>query len=401
MSKKIRILRILNRLNLGGPTYNASFLTKFISKKYKTILISGKKLKSEKSSKFIVDKIGVKIKVIDNFERNISLVNDIKVIFTIIKIIKKFKPHIIHTHASKAGFIGRIAGIICGTQIMIHTFHGHIFHSYFGKTKAYLFILIERLLAFKTNKIIALSNKQKKELTETFKIDKKQKFKIINLGFDISKFNKKKKNSIYLKKLNLKNHKSICAVGRLTSIKNLEYFIDIAHELIIKKKINIKIIIVGDGEQKKDLINYALNLGLKACEYKNTTINKNYDIVFTSWINDIENLYSIVDIVCNTSLNEGTPLSLLEAMAAKKTVISTNVGGIPDIIKNGFNGYCFNINEKNKMINKIKFLLKNNYKRNQIGLNGFNFVKKNFSYQNLIKNMEIIYENEIKKLPKN
>ena len=146
MSKKIKILRVLNRLNLGGPTYNVSYLTKFISPKYETLLISGKKLKTESSSRFIVNNIGVKIKTINNFKREVSLLNDFKVLVKLIKIIKKYKPKIIHTHASKAGFLGRIAGIFCGTKIMFHTYHGHVFHSYFGFFKTKIYIIIEKLL---------------------------------------------------------------------------------------------------------------------------------------------------------------------------------------------------------------------------------------------------------------
>ena len=157
---------------------------------------------------------------------------------------------------------------------------------------------------------------------------------------------------------------------------------------------------MGDGERKKDLIKYSKIKRLRTVEFKNKTLGANFDVVFTSWIKKIENLYPALDIVCNTSLNEGTPLSLLESMAAKKPVIGTNVGGVRDIIKNDFNGYCFNIKNKNKMINKIDNLLNNKKERVRLGNNGYNFVKKNHSYLSLVNNTEKIYSHELKKYQK-
>ena len=398
MSKKIKILRVLNRLNLGGPTYNVSYLTKFISPKYETLLISGKKLKTESSSRFIVNNIGVKIKTINNFKREVSLLNDFKVLVKLIKIIKKYKPKIIHTHASKAGFLGRIAGIFCGTKIMFHTYHGHVFHSYFGFFKTKVYILIEKLLSLKTNKLIVLSKSQKKELCEGFKISESKKFKIINLGFDIKRFHiSRNYSSKFIKKFKIGDHKTICAVGRLTQIKNIKYLLDITSILINKKKIKVKLIIVGDGDQKNELFTYSKKLKLNTINLKNSKIDKNYDVIFTSWIKKIEYVYPSIDLVCNTSLNEGTPLSLLEAMASKRPVISSDVGGVKDIIKNGYNGYCFNIKDKNKMIKKIKALLNNKKERIRLGNNGYKFVKNNYTYQKLVNDMQKLYESEIKK----
>jgi len=120
-------------------------------------------------------------------------------------------------------------------------------------------------------------------------------------------------------------------------------------------------------------------------------------VIFTSWIKKIEYVYPSIDLVCNTSLNEGTPLSLLEAMASKRPVISSDVGGVKDIIKNGYNGYCFNIKDKNKMIKKIKALLNNKKERIRLGNNGYKFVKNNYTYQKLVNDMQKLYESEIKK----
>ena len=396
MGKKIRVLRILNRLNLGGPTYNAVYLTKYISKKFTTRLVAGVETKSETSSKFILKNNSVNFIQISNMSRKISFFNDLISFFKLISIINKFKPHIIHTHAAKSGFLGRIAGIIMQTPIIIHTFHGHVFHSYFNQVVTKLFILIEKILAFKSNKIIVLSNLQKNELVYKYNICNEDKIKIVNLGINIDTFSKKKnqKKQLFLKKYNLKNTILIGIIGRLTKIKNHKLFIDIAYELLNSNKKNIKFFIIGDGEEKNNLVYYCKKLNLITNLNKKTK-TQNVNIFFTSWIKRIDQVYPALDIVINTSYNEGTPLSIIEAMASKKTVVATNVGGVGDLITDGYNGFLFNLKEKKKIVKKINYLIKNKKLRKTIGENSFNSIKKKYSYKLLVNNIENLYNAEI------
>ena len=190
MKKKIRILTILNRFNLGGPTYNVIFLSKFLSSKFETKLIAGYKMNSEESSIYLLRKYKIKFEQIKKLGRNISLINDIISFFQIIKYIKKYKPHIIHTHAAKSGFLGRCAAFFLNVPIVFHTFHGHVFHSYFNKFITNFFILLEKILASKTTKIIAISNSQKKELVKNFKIASSKKIETIKLGIDFQQIKK-------------------------------------------------------------------------------------------------------------------------------------------------------------------------------------------------------------------
>ena len=140
--KKIKILRILNRLNLGGPTYNVVFLTKLLSNKFETLLVAGSKMKDEESSEFILKKYNLDHVNISSMSRNINFFSDIISFFQIIKIILKYKPNIVHTHAAKSGFLGRIACLFFPKIIVFHTYHGHVFHSYFNKFISNIFVLI-------------------------------------------------------------------------------------------------------------------------------------------------------------------------------------------------------------------------------------------------------------------
>ena len=221
--KKIKVLRIINRFNLGGPTFNAAYLTKYLEGDFETLLVGGVKYDEEESSEFILEKLGITPVVIPEMKRSISFKEDRIAYQKIIKIIEEFKPDIVHTHASKAGALGRLAASKCKVPVVIHTFHGHVFHSYFGSLKTLFYKTIERWLAKKSTKIVAISDIQKKELWEDHGICKKDKITVVPLGFDLDKFQKnteEKRKSFRLKYKISDDEVSIGIVGRLVLIKN-------------------------------------------------------------------------------------------------------------------------------------------------------------------------------------
>jgi glycosyltransferase involved in cell wall biosynthesis len=327
-----KILRIINRFNLGGPVNNALFLTKNLSDAYETKLIGGVHTEEEVSAEFLFQEQNVPYEIIPEMSRSISLFSDVTAYKKIKSIIKEFKPDIVHTHASKAGFIGRLAAYRCKTPVIIHTFHGHVFHSYFGYLKTLIFLTIERYLARKSTKIIAISQKQKTELTETYKIEKESKFEIIPLGFDLTRFtsHQEEKRKVFRSKYQLKDDAiAISIIGRLVPIKNHHLFIEAIAKLKEQSSQNIKAFIVGDGQIKNELIAYATSLGL-SCSEKDAS----GDIVFTSWIKETEEVYAGSDIIALTSKNEGTPVTLIESQAALKPIVTTDAGGTRDILIN-------------------------------------------------------------------
>jgi len=317
-----RILRIVNRFNLGGPTFNSAYLTKYLSPEYKTLLIGGKHTDSEESSDHILNELDVSFLKIEEMSREVSLQNDYKAYKKIKEIIAEFKPDIVHTHASKAGLLGRLAARKMGVKVIVHTFHGHVFHSYFGKLKTEIFRNLEKFLAKRTDKIIAISNIQKQELSEKYKIAKPNKFEVIPLGFDLSKYqeNTTQNRKIFRDKFQINDDTiAISIVGRLVPIKNHKLFIDAINQLLKKSDKEIKAFIVGGGELFDELKEYVASLNLQN------------EIIFTSWIKETELVYAGSDIIALTSLNEGTPVSLIEAQASGLPIVSTNVGGVSDI----------------------------------------------------------------------
>ncbi|HCQ30066.1 MAG TPA: hypothetical protein DIU39_07255 [Flavobacteriales bacterium] len=387
-----KILRIINRFNLGGPTYNAAYLTRYLSDDFQTLLIGGAKDESEESSTHILEQLGVDYTIIPELRREINFKNDRIAYRKIIALIKEFKPDIVHTHASKAGAIGRLAAAKMNVPVIVHTFHGHVFHSYFSKPKTYFYKSVERYLAKKSTKIIAISQKQKNELACVHNIASPDKFEVIPLGFDLTKFttDKERKRKEFRDKYGLKDNQiAVGIIGRLVPIKNHELFLQAAEE-IAKKNKNVMFFIVGGGELYEDLVNAAKNKGLNVAVPSHDFSNKS--LIFTSWIKDVDDVLAGLDIVALTSLNEGTPVSLIEAQAASKPIVSTNVGGIADIVPPGSNAVLLNdvsnpsqfISNLNEMILRVSKNIVNTEELAQ-------FAFQQFHYTRLVDDMENLY----------
>lgn len=387
-----KVLRILNRFNIGGPTYNATYLTKYLSPEYSTKLIAGKKLDSEESSEQILNDHKIDYVILDDMNRSINLKKDLRTFFKIKKIIKEFKPDIVHTHASKSGALGRLAAISMQVPIIVHTFHGHVFHSYFGKFKTKIYILIEKFLASKSSAIIAISKLQKKELTKDFKICDANKVSVIPLGFDLKRFqiNQESNRNAFRNEFNLSNDEiAIGIVGRLTAIKNHRLFLKSAKELTLKTSKNIKFFVIGDGEDREELFRLCNKLNL-SYEYIDPQ-NHSATVYFTSWRRDMECIYSGLDIVALSSLNEGTPVTLIEAQAANKPIVSTNVGGVLDIVLED-NTALIAKNTVEDFSRKLLILTEDFELRCKMGSLGYNHVKNLFGYERLVYDMKKLYK---------
>ena len=387
-----KILRIINRFNLGGPTYNAAYLTKYLEPDYETLLIGGQHDESEKSSMHILDNLGLKPIIIPEMQRSLNPYKDQIAFKKIQNIIKEFKPDIVHTHAAKAGALGRRAAYKMGVNQIYHTFHGHVFHSYFGNFKTRIFKEIEKNLAKKSTKIIAISEIQKSELSKIHKICPENKIEVIPLGFDLERFNtdKDSKRKEFRKKWNLKeNEIAIGIIGRLVPIKNHKFFIDAIQEVLKNSKVPIRAFIVGDGEEKQNIINYIKN--------KNLDFSLNYNpatFQLTSWIKEIDSLNSGMDIICLTSLNEGTPVSLIEAQASGKPIVSTKTGGIENIVLENKTALLSEKNDLHNFSKNLLSLVNDSNKRKLFSKFGLE-KSKDFHYSQLINNMKNLYERKL------
>ena len=390
--KKIKVLRIINRFNLGGPTYNAAYLTKYLEPEFETLLVGGVKYEEEGSSEFILEKLGIEPIVIPEMQRSISFKEDRKAYQKIKQIIKEFQPDIVHTHASKAGTLGRLAAFSCKVPVVVHTFHGHVFHSYFGKAKTIFYKLIERRLAKKSSKIIAISDIQKKELCEEHKICKAAKIKVIPLGFDLDRFQENiegKRKSFRTKYKIEADEIAIGIIGRLVPIKNHSLFIHAIKALKNKTTKKIRVFIIGDGEDNEQLIELIKRIHL---DYVVWGVNQNAaTITFTSWIKEVDWANAGLDIVALSSLNEGTPVSLIEAQASNKPIVTTNVGGVENIVFKNETALITDSNNLEQFAAALLSLVENDELRARMGKKGWDFVKKGFHYSRLSEDVKGLY----------
>lgn len=390
--KKIRVLRIINRFNLGGPTYNVAYLSKYLSENFETMLVGGEKDETEASSDFIVSSLELNPVIIGEMKREINLVDDYASYKKIKQIIREFKPDIVHTHAAKSGTIGRLAAKHCGVKVIVHTFHGHVFHSYFGKLKTTFYKSIERYLAKKSSSIIAISDIQKDELTNIHKICHPDKVSIVPLGFDLSKFqeNQESKRAAFRKQYNVDEDEIVISIiGRLVPIKNHNLFLEALKIVSEKTSKKIRGFIIGDGESRLDIEAKAENLKIPFVGPEESTEKKL--LTFTSWIKDIDIALAGSDIIALTSFNEGTPVSLIEAQAANKPIVTTNVGGIENVIIPNKTGLLSNSNSASEIAELLLNLTENPDIRAEMSQRGWSHVKEKYHYTRLVSDVEKLY----------
>ena len=388
-----KVLRIINRFNIGGPTYNAAYLSAYLPPEYETMLLAGSLDEGEESSEHVLDELGLKPVFIKEMKREISPIDDIAAYRKIKEIIKEFKPDIVHTHASKAGTLGRLAAASCGVKVIVHTFHGHVFHSYFGKVKTEFYKNIERYLAKKSSKIIAISNRQKEELTIEHKICNPDKVVVVPLGFDLDRFqqNQQEKRAVFRNYYNLADDEiAIGIIGRLVPVKGHALFLESLKNVLDSTNKKVRAFIIGDGDDRAIVEAKATALGIMFTNEHSPAAKA--PLTFTSWIKDIDGALAGLDIVALTSLNEGTPVSLIEAQAANKPIVTTNVGGIRNVVLENETSFLIESRDAEVFGAKLQLLAEDDALRLKMGARGWEHVKDTFHYKRLVTDIDALYK---------
>ena len=393
-----KVLRILNRINVGGPVLNVAYLSKFLKPEFETRILVGNIEQGEGDGSYILDGLDLPFEKVPNMNRSLNPIRDFKALLYIIKAINKFQPDIVHTHAAKAGALGRFACLFTKKRptVILHTYHGNVFDGYFSPLKTKIFLFIERSLAKISSGIVSISNLQKQELVHKYGIADDNKINVIPLGFELDKF----QQSVPEKRMRARSEYFVdddtvllVITGRLTEIKNHILFLDIIANCKKLTPLKFKSLLVGDGELYETLKSHAQALGLSVQEH--TSKDGNYDVLFTSWRRDIDYINAGSDIAVLTSTNEGTPVSIIEAMAGGKAVITTNVGGVQDFIQNEVNGIVSS-SDINEFSNKLVKLIADREFRRTLGDNAVSTAFKLFSYERLLSDMRSYYSKLLK-----
>jgi len=395
---RIRVVRIIDRLNVGGPAKHVTWLTAGLDPgRFETTLITGVVPESEGDMSYFARAAGVEPIVIEEMGRELSL-GDVVVIFKILRELFRLKPHIVHTHKAKAGAVGRVAATIykwltpAALRLrprelgVVHTYHGHVFHSYYGAAKTRLFIAIERALArFCADRIVAISERQRDEICRSFKVGRFEQFTVIPLGIDFDEIDSRRGR--------LRREIGVGAddvlvgvVGRLCEVKNHAMLIESAAKM---KAAGTAFVIVGDGHLRPELEAQARAAGLDG------------SVIFTGFRSDAASLYADFDIAALTSLNEGTPLALIEAMGCGCAAASTEVGGVADLMgrrretQDGFtvwdHGVTAPSRDVNAFTNGLTYLIERPGLRREMGERGRAFVSSRLSKGRLVGDIENLY----------
>lgn len=321
----IRVVRLIARLNVGGPAIHVSLLTERLRDlNYETTLICGTVAPDEGDMTYFAREHGVEPVIIAELGRELHPIRDLVTLWKVYQKLRDLKPHIVHTHTAKAGFVGRVAARLAGVPVIVHTFHGHVFESYFSRLTTNVFIDLERIVARFSDTIITLTESLRRDLADKYRVAKKGKITVLPLGLDLTPFRQiPRRSGLFRRKYGLSASTPLLAiVGRLVPIKNHSLFLKAA--LLVRKRFpTAMFVIIGDGELRSTLEQQVMGLGLKDA------------VIFGGWYKELAPVYSDLDVLVMSSLNEGTPVSVIEALASGCPVVSTNVGGTADLLEHG------------------------------------------------------------------
>lgn len=411
----MKIVRVIARLNVGGPARHVVWLTHGLQDaEYESLLVAGTVPPSEEDMSYFAAQLGVAPVLIPEMSRELSA-KDALAIWKLYRLCIRERPDIIHTHTAKAGTVGRVAGLLyCWLTPwtllgrpracrFVHTYHGHIFHSYYGPLKTRLFLLIERILArLVTDRIVVLSEQQRREINEDFRVGRAGQISVVPLGLDLTAFSQwKQRGQSFRDEFGVgANEILIGIIGRLTEIKDHEFFLRVVADFKARfssdSSVPVRFIVIGDGPLRNTLEQQAASLGLSE------------DVIFTGSRKDPENFYPALDIVALSSRNEGTPLTLIEAMANARPVISTAVGGVVDLLgvpTSGEAGEQFTLCERGIRVPPeaasafaagLAKLVADATLRHEIGERGLQFVTGYYSMDRLLRDIRSLYADLLK-----
>src|SRR5215203_2676834 len=407
--RRTRVVRIIARLNVGGPAKHVVWLTSGLQEAgFDSLLVAGKVPEGEDDMSYFAAETGVTPRYIPEMSREISL-NDAVTVWKLYKLFLRERPDIVHTHTAKAGTVGRFAGFLYrwltpGTLVgkprqckFVHTYHGHVFHSYYGRGRTRLFVMIERLLArLVTDRLIVISKQQSVEIGEKFRVGRSGQIKIIPLGLDLGLFAEHaSRRTKFRHELCVPDHTILIGiVGRLTEIKNHQMFLNVAARLkeidpACRRQGAVRFIVIGDGSLRDSLEAQRQSLGLDK------------DVIFVGGRRDPEYFYPALDVVALTSRNEGTPLTLIEAMANARPVVATNVGGVVDllgeVVEDGPYQVCRRgigvpAGDEEAFVGALSRIIRDRSLRQELGERGLEFVEINYSKERLVEDIKFLYE---------
>jgi glycosyltransferase involved in cell wall biosynthesis len=384
-----RVARIITRLNIGGPSIQAINLSRDLRDRgFDTCLIHGRLGDGEGDMTTLLPIVTGETLYIDDLVRSVAPLRDLRALWRIYRALRRWRPHIVHTHMAKAGSLGRLAAHaynLIGTGSrrarMVHTYHGHVFEGYFGSPSTRLFLAIERFLARRTDALIAISSQVRNDLLQTYGVATERQIHTIPLGFNLDRLlaigdaqRREARAALEVPEGSI----VVGTVGRLTAIKQHSLFLDMAGRLA-RRSDKYLFLVAGDGELRA-----ALESQAGKHEIRGRTR-------FLGWRGDLDTIYGATDVFVLTSRNEGTPVALIEAMAAGVASVSTDVGGVRDVINSPELGALVPFGDTEMLANAVSALADAPSRREEIGRAARASVSQRFHAKRLINDIERLY----------
>jgi glycosyltransferase involved in cell wall biosynthesis len=387
----VRVLRVITRLNIGGPSIQAIALSDRLSARgFETELVYGRLGAGEGDMRYLFAP-GLRTRYLSSLRRPVAPLHDPVALARLIDIMRDVRPHIVHTHMAKAGTVGRLAAAAYNATVgrgnrarIVHTYHGHVLEGYFDSRTAKFFTAAERQLAKFSDAIVAISPQIRDELLTDFRIGRADQYRVIPLGFDLTALAAIDGAARHHARVTLDvpaEAHVVSTVGRLTAIKQHDLFLEAA-ALVAQRDPQALFLIVGDGDLRGDLERTAARLGLTP------------RVRFLGWRRDLATVYGATDVFMLTSRNEGTPVALIESLAAGVPGVSTDVGGVGDVIDDiheGAIGLLAPSGDARTLADHTLSLLANPDERRRMGESGRRSVTARYTLHRLVANVERLY----------
>jgi glycosyltransferase involved in cell wall biosynthesis len=379
VSARVRVLRVIARLNVGGPALHATLLTERLDPdRYDSLLVTGEEDPSEGNYLALHGRRLERLVPLSALGREINGPRDATALVALVRLMRRERPMIVHTHTAKAGALGRLAAWLAGVPVVVHTYHGHVFRGYFSPAKTRFFVAVERWLARRTDRLLSVSPQVRRELLE-LGIGTPEQLVVLPLGLDLDPFLNGGAGGVLRRELGIEPAAPVVTiVARLVNIKAHEVFFEAA-SIVSARRPDARFVVVGDGERRAELEALVERLALGRA------------VRFLGWRGDLPAIYRDADVVALTSRNEGSPVSLIEAMAAGRPVVATRVGGVPDLVEDGVNGYLVEPDQPAAMAEGLLALLEDPGRREAFGNAGRKRVYPAFAADRLVRDIDALY----------
>lgn len=384
MPEPIRVLRVIARLNMGGPALHVAYLTAGLAERgYRTTLVAGELSRGEESMAFVADRLGVPVVTVSELHREISPIRDAVATVRLARLIRSERPHILHTHTAKAGALGRLAALLAGPSarpLIVHTFHGHVLRGYFGGFRAWAFKLVERLLARTTDALVAVSPQVRDDLV-ALGVAPAEKFVVVRLGIELEErvavANGAREDARRL--LGIPPDRFVVGwVGRMTGVKRTTDLLR-ALEALRGRGVDATLCLVGDGPDRLAFEEEAYRRGLaRHC-------------LSLGYQDDVARWYATFDAFVLPSGNEGTPVTTIEALASGRPVVATRVGGVPDVVGDGEDGFLVEVGDTDGLAERLARLAADPALRERMGAAGRERVLSRYDVDRLVDDVDRLY----------